>query len=138
LTGSAEVLLDSSSLMLLMKRLGVDLIPKLERFCTLDLATYEMGNIIWKEAYLSKRLTTEEASSLASTTEQILTLVERISISPQDIGRTLELAQMEGLTFYDASYLRAAIDRKVPLVTEDAKLKRAARKHAIVTGADEL
>jgi len=137
-SGSARRLLDSSSLILLMKKMGGDLVPKLENFIMLDLTTYEMGNILWKEGYLSKSLTREEVASLASTTQQILTLVERISISPQEIGKTLELAENEGLTFYDASYLQAAIDRGVSLVTEDAKLKRAAKKHVTVMTASDL
>jgi predicted nucleic acid-binding protein len=135
---SDRCLLDSSSLMLLMKKVGGDLVPRLGSFITLDLTTYEMGNILWKEGYLSKSLTRDEVASLASTTEQILTLVERISMSPQDVGRTLELAENEGLTFYDASYLQAAIDGGFSLVTEDAKLRRAAKKHVAVKGAAEL
>ena len=124
--------------MLLMKKVGGDLVPKLGSFSVLDLTTYEMGNILWKEGFLSKSLTRDEVASLSSTTEQILTLVERISMSPQDIGRTLELAESEGLTFYDAGYLQTAIDRGVSLVTEDTKLRRAAKKHVTVKAAAEL
>jgi predicted nucleic acid-binding protein len=135
---SDKCLLDSSSLMLLMKKAGGDLVPKLGGFVILDLTTYEMGSILWKESYLSKSLTRDEVASLASTTEQILTLVERISISPQEVGRTLELAENEGLTFYDASYLQAAIDGGFALATEDAKLRRAAKKHVTVKPSAEL
>ncbi len=138
MSDSTECLLDASSLMLMMKNLGGELVPKLGSFSILDLTMYEMGNILWKEGYLSKSLTREELASLASTTEQILTLVERVSMSPGDIGKTLELAEDEGLTFYDASYLRAAIDQEVSLVTEDAKLRRAAQKHVTVKTAAEL
>jgi predicted nucleic acid-binding protein len=137
-SGSADCLVDASSLMLLMKRLGDDLVPKLGRFRILDLTTYEMGNILWKEGYLSKSLTKEEVASLALTTQQILILVERIPINPQGLRRTLDLAQDEGLTFYDASYLQAAIDLGVELVTEDAKLRRAAKKHVTVKAAAEF
>lgn len=138
MSGPDKSLLDSSSLMLLMKKVGGDLVPKLGSFSVLDLTTYEMGNILWKEGFLSKGLTRAEVASLASTTEQILALVERISLSPQDLGRTLELAENDGLTFYDASYLQTAIDRGVSLVTEDAKLRRAAKKHVTVKAAAEL
>jgi predicted nucleic acid-binding protein len=124
--------------MLLMKKAGGDLVPKLGSFVVLDLTTYEMGNILWKESYLSKSLTRDEVASLASTTEQILTLVERIPMGPQEVGRTLELAENEGLTFYDASYLQAAIDRGLALVTEDAKLRRAAKRHVKVKASAEL
>jgi predicted nucleic acid-binding protein len=50
----------------------------------------------------------------------------------------LRLAENEGLTFYDASYLQAAIDRGLTLVTEDTKLRRAAKKHVAVKGAAAL
>lgn len=124
--------------MLLMKRSGVDLVPKLGTFSVLDLTVYEMGNILWKEGCLSKVLTKEDLASLASTTQQVLTLVHRISMSPRDIGPTLQLAEDEGLTFYDARYLQAAIDRDSVLVTEDAKLRRAAKKRVVVKAAAEL
>lgn len=110
----------------------------LERLCVLDLTTYEMGNILWKERCLSRSLTKEEAASLASTTQEILALVERIQMNPQDIGSTLGLAEEEGLTFYDASYLKVAMDRGVALVTEDAKLRRAAKKRVTVKAAADL
>ena len=57
---------------------------------------------------------------------------------PQEVGMALELAEDEGLTFYDASYLRAAIGRGISLVTEDTKLRRAAKKHVVVKAAAEL
>jgi predicted nucleic acid-binding protein len=124
--------------MMLMKKTGGDLVPRLGNYSVLDLTTYEMGNILWKEGYLSRSLTREEVASLASTTQQILALVERISIGSQDVVRTLELAENEGLTFYDASYLQAAIDRNLSLVTEDGKLRRAAKKHVTVMTAFDL
>ncbi len=124
--------------MLLMKNIGGDLVPRLGNYSVLDLTIYEMGNILWKEGYLSKNLTKEEVASLASTTQQTLALVERISIGSQDLVRTLELAENEGLTFYDASYLQAAVDRNLLLVTEDGKLRRAAKKHVTVLAASDL
>lgn len=43
-------------------------------------------------------------------------------------GKTIELARAHQLTAYDASYLALAVERKLPLATHDASLKRAARK----------
>lgn len=124
--------------MLLMKRSGVELVPKLGTLSVLDLTVYEMGNILWKERSLLKILTKEDLASLASTTQQVLALIERISMSPGDVGLTLQLAEDEGLTFYDASYLQAAMERHAVLVTEDEKLRRAAKKRVAVKSAAEL
>jgi predicted nucleic acid-binding protein len=133
----ADCLLDSSSLMLLMKKQGDQVVPKLGSFCVLDLTTHEMGNVLWRQRCL-KSLTKEEVSSLADTTRQILEMLKRVTVGPEQIGKTLQLAEDEGLTFYDASYLNAAIDKGISLATEDQKLRKAARKHVTVKTASEL
>ena len=48
-----------------------------------------------------------------------------------DEGMILFLARQHGLTFYDASYLDAAIRTDLPLVTLDRKLAAAARSQKV-------
>jgi predicted nucleic acid-binding protein len=47
-------------------------------------------------------------------------------------GETAHLAQLYGLTFYDAAYLELAKRRALPLATLDIDLQRAAKKDRVV------
>ncbi len=73
------------------------------------------------------------------------TLQERLSLLdmlPIEIDRlasgavwrtsVLTLADTEGLTFYDATYLELAIRRGLQLASSDAQLRRAARRRGLV------
>jgi hypothetical protein len=85
---SVACLLDANSLVLLIKKLGDGLVPKLGSFRTLDPTTYEIGNTLWKEFYPSRNLTREEVASLASTSQQIpLSLSESRSALRASEGR---------------------------------------------------
>jgi len=44
----------------------------------------------------------------------------------------------EGITFYDAAYLRAAIERGAALVTDDERLYEVAKRRAAVLRSAEL
>jgi predicted nucleic acid-binding protein len=67
-----------------------------------------------------------------------LASLEKVSMGPGELEGTLELAEEEGLTFYDARHLRVAVDRKIELATEDGRLRRAAKRHVTVKSAAEL
>jgi len=41
----------------------------------------------------------------------------------------LEIAVIKGLSYYDAAYLQAAMDKKMTLVTDDKKLKQVGSKY---------
>lgn len=47
-------------------------------------------------------------------------------------GSTARLAEVHGLTFYDASYLELAKRRAIPLATLDVDLRKAAKKDGLV------
>lgn len=123
-------LLDSNAIAILLRRLRENAVKVLEGKATLDLARYELGNIIWKECVLKKRINLEEALNRAENLAEILKLlkIEKIE-SEVDFREVMKLATTLKLTFYDASYLHVAKYRKLTLVTEDRELYKKA-KHA--------
>jgi len=92
----------------------------------LDLAYYEIGNVIWKEASLFDNISPSAARAMAGYAARIINnmVVLRIDTS-EEASETMRLAIEQGLTYYDAAYLRHA-EVNQPLVTEDDKLRRKA------------
>ena len=92
---------------------------------TLDLARYELGNILWKEHVLYKRLTRGELEDLMNIVKDVLRLMHilRTDCHEEDI---LRLSVRMGVTFYDASYCYFADRDQMVLVTEDRELIRNA------------
>ncbi|MCD6368541.1 MAG: type II toxin-antitoxin system VapC family toxin [Thermoproteales archaeon] len=124
--------LDSSAIAIILKRLKERSIEVLDGNITLDLAAYELGNIIWKECTLRNLISSEDAASKAEQIARILEIIEQTKIeSPQDFKDTMKLATKLKLTFYDASYLQAAKKMKTPLVTEDNELRKKAEKAGV-------
>ena len=112
---------------------------KIERLlegCTLNLAFHELGNAVWKQVHLHKALTQEEGSeALAALTEMYGQMRE---LQVEDASSILKIAVEEGLTYYDASYIHAAIKNDAVLVTDDRKLQTAASKYVETATSDEL
>lgn len=117
---------------------GSAMVERLSESCVLGLTVYELGNVLWKESTRLGRLSKEETEGIASALHQWLGLVEVVRTEPHDVGRILDVAKREGLTFYDASYLKVAIDRGLALVTDDAGLGRAANGRVAVLRAEDL
>ena len=93
---------------------------------TLELARFELGNIIWKESALHRRISREEAVKVMSVVKEVLDLMNILSVGCCE-RKILAIAEELGLTFYDASYVYSAREREVPLITEDEKLAGKAR-----------
>ena len=112
---------------------------KIERLLegsTLNLAFYELGNAVWKQTHIHKTLTQEEGGeALAALTEVYRQMRELIV---EDAISILTIAIEEGLTYYDASYIHAAIKNDAVLVTDDRKLHTAASKHVETKTSEEL
>ncbi len=125
-------ILDSSSIAVILARLKEEAIEVLEGSVTLDLARYELGNIIWKEYALRGLINKVEALNKVKHVASLLEImdVERIE-SEEELRSVMELASELKITFYDASYLHKAKSRKLVLVTEDEDLREKA-KHANV------
>ena len=51
---------------------------------------------------------------------------------PGDVAQLLELAVKHNLSVYDTCYLKAALDARLPLATNDQKLKDAAEANHLV------
>jgi len=103
---------------------------------TLNLAIYELGNAVWKQVKIHGKITAEEANLvLDSLTEVFKRLKKPASENPL---KTLEIAVKEDLTYYDASYIGAAVENDLTLVTDDDKLYRAGKKYVRTIKSNEL
>ncbi|MEM2424561.1 MAG: type II toxin-antitoxin system VapC family toxin [Candidatus Bathyarchaeia archaeon] len=85
---------------------------------TLELAKYELGNLVWKRSVLIKDLGRDECRKLMEIIKRTLNLMEILDIGCHE-NYVAELAENLNLTFYDASYIFLAKSKDVPLVTED-------------------
>lgn len=90
---------------------------------TIPLARYEIGNILWKNHKIRNRISKEEAKESGTVMFELLDSMELIVPSSDS---TLSLSLEEGLTFYDSSYLVAAVETGYELVTDDIKLHKIA------------
>ena len=114
---SYEYLIDASAVYPLLRYVeDVDL----ERVYVLRLTFYEVGNAIWKEFYLHKRV--KDPVTLAELFREFLSRLKVIEDPPME--EVMKVAVDRGLTFYDASYVCAAESRGLLLVSEDADLRK--------------
>jgi len=90
---------------------------------TLELARYELGNILWKNYHLQAKTTTQELQALTKIIKQTLNLMEitQINCTEQEI---LETATKLQITFYEAAYAHHAKNKQLTLVTEDKQLQK--------------
>ncbi|MEM1552937.1 MAG: type II toxin-antitoxin system VapC family toxin [Candidatus Bathyarchaeia archaeon] len=113
-----KYLFDSSAIFKAIKENKVDV---LVGNCTLELARYELGNVLWKSFALEGKATKMEIKSLANIVKRVLCIMEvlQIDCSEEEI---LEIANKAKITFYDASYVYYAKARNLTLITEDTQL----------------
>jgi len=116
-------LLDSSAIARVLGGLKGEAVKTLDGKITLDLARYELGNVIWKQSLLEGRLSLEEAVDRAGSLAKIFELLEvRCVDSVEGFEGVMKLAVELGMTFYDAAYLYSAKNGRLTLVTEDGEL----------------
>ncbi|MEM2240272.1 MAG: type II toxin-antitoxin system VapC family toxin [Candidatus Bathyarchaeia archaeon] len=126
-------LFDSSAIINLC---GEKRIDKLFEGWTLNLAFYELGNAVWKQTYIHRTITPEEASKLLDTLTEVFINMKK---PEKENGlETLKIAVREGLTYYDAAYIQAAVENKLTLVTDDEMLYRVAKKFVKTMKSNEL
>jgi len=101
-----------------------------EDLVTTDLAIYEACNSLWKLSTLLNSISIEDAVDIANTIKDLTVrgVIKLIKFTKLDFSNTLKIANKEGLTFYDASYIAVAESLEAILVTEDEKLKKIANK----------
>jgi len=127
-------LVDSSSIFRAIKENRIEI---LAGNCTLELARYELGNILWKEHTLRQRITAEELERLIKLVKNVLNLMQVLTIGCHE-EKILDTATKLKLTFYDASYLRYAKENKLTLVTEDSALIDKADQHVKALKLDKM
>ena len=134
-----RLLIDASSLMLLMKRANIQTeLDHLRTSFLLDLTFYEVGNAIWKETCLTKFLTKNESEVLRNRVQTVLARTNKILSEASNFQKILDISESEKLSFYDSSYLFVAKEKGLILVTEDKELMTKAEKHIEVQNVATL
>ncbi|MEM1581418.1 MAG: type II toxin-antitoxin system VapC family toxin [Candidatus Bathyarchaeia archaeon] len=115
-------LMDSSAIILTLKWLKEKSVEALNGQATLNLAYYEINNVIWKQC-VGGSIKLQEAISRAKEVAQILEImsIEELRLA-EELGEAMKCAIEQKLTFYDASYLQTAKSKNYVLVTEDKEL----------------
>ena len=111
-------LFDSSAIFRAIKENKIDL---LNGNYTLELARYELGNIVWKEYSLLAKVSEQEAKVMVKTVERTLSIMDVIEVAGNG-EEILDTSIKHRITFYDASYAYFAQAKGLKLVTEDSRL----------------
>ena len=88
---------------------------------TLELARYELGNIVWKDYILQGKVSEQEAKLMTKAIKHTLTLMDVMGIAGSE-EEIMETATQLKITFYDASYAYVAKLKELRLITEDSRL----------------
>ena len=106
---------------------------KLTEGTTIALAYYELGNALWRESRLLKRISLEEAAKSLSLMYSMLSHMKVAEVNGEKGNEVLETAYEFNLTFYDAAYLVEAKNNNRILVSDDSKLAKAAESLGVAT-----
>jgi predicted nucleic acid-binding protein len=104
---------------------------------TLELARYEIGNILWKNFALLNRTTEEELSDLTKLIKQTLNVMDILQIECSEEEITSIATELK-ITFYDAAYAYQAHKNHLKLITEDAELLKKTAKYSNASRLDEV
>lgn len=125
---------DAGSILFLTRELGEKVLDAVKQNSTTSLAYYEIGNALWKELNLLKRLNFNEATKALKAIFSLLKLMKVVHIENADLGaKTLSEASKLDITYYDAAYLVTAKELGGVLVTDDKKLATASKKIGVET-----
>jgi predicted nucleic acid-binding protein len=109
--------------------------PLIDAYTT-PLTRYELGNAVWKRVHLLNLMKLEEGLKLLDALDTLYLKMSKII--ELDTGETLRLADEEGLTYYDATYITTALDHGLNLVTDDRRLYNSAEKHIKVSRSNDI
>ena len=128
-----RLLFDTSSIYkgLLMKRV----LPMFGQ-TTLELARYELLNVIWKHSTLTKIITSDEAEALSLYCTRTLDEMEIETIKEYE-KEILSTAMQKKLAVYDSAYLSIALENNCILVSEDLKQRKIAERMSLVSRSFE-
>jgi predicted nucleic acid-binding protein len=129
-----SLLFDASSIFALVREFRGKALDTLLEGSTISLARYELGNALWRECFLLKRIRQDEAERLLRTMFAILHAMNVKILEDEDEGSTvLNQAGKLNVTYYDAAYVSEASKSNKVLVTDDRKLAKAAEKTGLKT-----
>ena len=128
------LLFDASSILTLLRLLREKAPDLLRGGSTISLVYYEVGNALWREYLLLKRITSREALKILKTIFLILGTMDVTALRDERLGEEIfNLASSLNITYYDASYLVEALKTGKTLVTDDRKLSEAAGRIGVKT-----
>ena len=104
---------------------------------TLELARYELGNILWKDHVLQAKISEKESEMIMRTIKRTLAVmdVQGITSTEEEI---LGIATQLKITFYDASYVYIAKAKELRLITEDLRLIKKITQTAKVSTLEDI
>ena len=125
---------DAGSILILTRELGEKAVDVIKSNMTTSLAYYEVGNALWKECNLAKRLTVNEAIEVLKFVFSLLDLMEIVPITDGVLGvKTLSNATKLNITYYDAAYLTVTQETGKILVSDDKKLITVSKNIGVKT-----
>jgi predicted nucleic acid-binding protein len=128
-----HLLFDSNAIYTLIRETPDKATDTLMEGTTIYLAYYEIGNALWRECLLLKRISIEEAKKTLSFIYEMLARMQIGLMNDEKGNETLENAHKLNLTFYDSAYLVEAKKNNKILVTNDNKLAKAAQNLGVET-----
>ena len=129
---------DAGSILLLTRELGKNVVDVVKEQVTAGLAFYEIGNALWKECCLLRRLHMAEAEKTLSFIHALMNVMKVLDVKDSSLGKNvLTNATKLKITYYDSAYLTLAERFKAILVTDDGRLAKASRKIGIKALATE-
>ena len=128
-----RLLFDANAIYRLIRECPEKAMDTLMESTTISLAYYELGNALWREAHLLKRISIEEAEKSLSLMYAILMRMHAEEVDCDQGTEILQTAHKCNLTFYDSAYLAEAKKNSKILVTDDTKLAKAAETLGVET-----
>jgi predicted nucleic acid-binding protein len=128
-----QLLFDSNAVYTLIRETPDKALDTLMEGTTIYLAYYEIGNALWRECLLLKRISIEEAQKSLSLMYAMLARMQICLINDEKGNETLDTAHKLNLTFYDSAYLVEAKKNNKILITNDNKLAKAAKNLEVET-----
>jgi len=128
------LLFDASSVFTIVREFGGKAPDIFGVGSTISLAYYEVGNALWRECFLLKRIVPKEAAKLLESMFTLLRTMDVAGLEDEDLGNIIfNMAGKLDITYYDAAYLTVAQKSGKTLVTDDKKLAEAAKSLGVKT-----
>jgi len=102
---------------------------------SIPLARYEIGNVLWKNYKIRKRISKKEAIESGN---GLFELIDSMEMVEPPLPSAMRIALEEGITFYDSSYVAAALESGYDFITDDMKLREAAGSKVRTMGSSDL